>query len=112
MSTDSQPQIQSVSGEVPRRPILVVEYPNGMSCLDGSEEWIDNVEIARRLMEAIQKQNESGCGVAIPVAIPAEIDVGCADGKLIRSWSLLKSPGWSVYQLLPPKEELDVQKTA
>ena len=88
-------EIESVSGEVPRRPILVVEYPVGMSMF--GEDWIENALVARRVIEAFEREgtNETGCGLAIPV----EIDM---DGRVVKSWSILKSPGWSVYELQPP----------
>ncbi len=87
--------IESVSGEVPRRPILVVEYPAGMS-MHGEEE-VENTKIAMHVIEQIQAGSAGGSGVAIPV----EFDI---DGQRVASWSLLKSPGWRVYQLLPPQE--------
>ena len=89
-------EIDSVFGDVPRRPILVIEYPVGTSL--AGYDYVDNAIIARQVIEAIQRENNPGSGVAIPI----EINI---DGKPVSSWSLLKSPGWRVYQLFPPEAE-------
>ena len=86
--------IESIAGEVPRRPILVVEYAVGMSIQDGKE--VPNSELARRIIEALGKEKEASCS---GLAIPVEIDWM---GKVVTSWSILKSPGWRVYELRPP----------
>ena len=89
-------EVGSVSGEIPAKTIIVVEYPFGTSMLDGVET--DNGVIAAKILGILESSDHSVAGMVVPKGL------GGAGESLASVWKFFVEEGWSAYKLCPDSD--------